>query len=78
MSTLEVVLSDPLREFVEAQVSAGRAPSASNFVRQLVRAAQQKQTQQALVEALLHGMQSGPAVLMSDADWKQMPYSLRR
>lgn len=37
MSTLEVTLPDPLREFVEAQVSAGRAPSASDFVRKLVR-----------------------------------------
>ncbi len=40
MSTLEITLPDPLREFVEAQVSAGRAPSASDFVRELVRDAQ--------------------------------------
>lgn len=48
MSVLEVTLPGPLREFLEAQVSAGRAPSASGFVRELVR----DQSRQALEDAL--------------------------
>ena len=72
MFPLEITLPDPLREFVEAQVSAGRAPTISDFVRQLVRDAQQKQSRQALEGALLQGRHSGAAAPMNDADWEQM------
>ena len=69
MQTMNISLSDPLKEFVDGQIAEGHYSSASEYVRELIRADQQRKARQALEAALLEGLSSAESVL-SDDDWK--------
>ena len=60
---------DPLKEFVDGQIAEGHYSSASEYVRELIRADEQRKARQALETALLEGLNSAESVL-SDDDWK--------
>ena len=69
MQTMNISLPDPLKEFVDGQIADGRYSSASEYVRELIRADEQRKARQALETALLEGLSSAESVL-SDDDWK--------
>ena len=69
MQTMNISLPDPLKEFVDGQIAEGRYSSASEYVRELIRADEQRKARQVLEAALLEGLSSAESVL-SDEDWK--------
>jgi len=60
MATMNVSLPDPMKEWVEAQAKAGRYSNASDYVRDLIRRDQERQTAIAEIqEAVDEGIASG-------------------
>ena len=59
MQTMNISLPDPMKEFVEERVSAGAYSSASEYVRELVRADQKRHAKEQLEQILLNAMNSG-------------------
>jgi antitoxin ParD1/3/4 len=69
MQTMNISLPDPLKEFVDGQIAEGHYSSASEYVRELIQADEQRKARQALEAALVEGLSSAESVL-SDDDWK--------
>lgn len=59
MQTMNISLPDALKDFVEEQVSLGSYSSASEYVRELLRAAQKCKVDEKLARLLIEGMNSG-------------------
>jgi antitoxin ParD1/3/4 len=59
MQTMNISLPDPIKEYVEERVSAGAYSSASEYVRELVRADQKRHAKEQLEQILLNAMNSG-------------------
>jgi antitoxin ParD1/3/4 len=60
MQTMNISLPDALKQYVEEQVSMGGYSSASEYVRELVRADQKRKAQEQLEDMLLEGLKSAP------------------
>ncbi len=56
---MEIELSESMARFVEEQVAAGEYDSASEYIRDLVRADQKRQAKQQLEQVLVSTMNSG-------------------
>lgn len=59
MQTMNISLPDPMKQYVEDQVSAGDYSSASEYVRELVRADQKRHAREQLEQVLLNAINSG-------------------
>ena len=59
MQTMNISLPDPMKQYVEEQVSAGAYSSASEYVRELVRADQKRHAKEQLEQILLNAINSG-------------------
>ncbi len=59
MQTMNISLPDPMKEYVEERVSAGAYSSASEYVRELVRADQKRHAKEQMEQILLNAMDSG-------------------
>lgn len=57
MATLEISITDDQREWIDAQVAAGRYANASDYIRELIRSDQQ--ARESLQLALIDGERSG-------------------
>ncbi len=68
MQTMNISLPDPLKQFVDSQVAAGHFSSASEYVRELIRADERRKAVNALEAALREGLDS-PEAPMDPADW---------
>jgi len=62
MQTMNISLPDPMKQFVEEQVSAGAYSSASEYVRELVRADQKRHAKEQLEQILLKAINSGEPI----------------
>src|SRR5271163_3156980 len=62
MQTMNISLPDPMKQYVEEQVSAGGYSSASEYVRELVRADQKRRAKEELEQILINAMNSGDPV----------------
>ena len=62
MATMTISLPDPMREFVESEVSSGNYGSASELFRELVRERQKRKNQERLETLLLEGLESGQPI----------------
>ena len=69
MQTMNISLPDAMKHFIDAQVAAGGYSSASEYVRALVRDAQQRQAKARLEALLLEALDSGDPTVMSKEDW---------
>ncbi|URI11295.1 type II toxin-antitoxin system ParD family antitoxin [Aquincola tertiaricarbonis] len=69
MQTMNISLPDPLKEFVDGQIAQGRYSSASEYVRELIRADERRKAQEELEAKLLEGLRSAESPLTPD-DWK--------
>lgn len=62
MATMNVSLPDPMKDWVEGQTKSGRYSNASDYVRDLIRRDQDRQTAVAELQTLVdEGRASGPA-----------------
>ncbi len=62
MQTMNISLPDPMKQYVEEQVTAGAYSSASEYVRQLVRADQKRHAKEQLEQVLLDAIHSGDPI----------------
>ena len=69
MQTMNISLPEPLKAFVDGQIAQGRYSSASEYVRELIRADEKLKAEGHLSALLLEGMAGAEAELTGD-DWK--------
>ena len=71
MESMNISLPEPLKAFVDSQISTGRYSSASEYVRELIRADEKRKADEQLESLLLAG-RKGEETVMSRADWQQI------
>lgn len=77
MQTMNISLPEPLKQFVEDQVSSGGYSSASEYVRELVRADQQRRARGQLEETLLAALRSGDPLELTPQRWDELRQRLQ-
>jgi antitoxin ParD1/3/4 len=68
MQSMNISLPDPLKQFVDGQISLGRYSSVSEYVRELIRADERRKAEEQLEAKLLEGLNSAESEL-TPADW---------
>lgn len=68
MQSMNISLPEPLKQFVDGQIATGRYSSASEYVRELIRADERRKAAEELETKLLEGLNSGETELTAD-DW---------
>ncbi len=66
--TMNISLSEPLKQFVDEQVRNGGFSSTSDYMRELIRDRQRRAAQDTLRALIAEGLASGPAIPV-DAQW---------
>ncbi|WP_282295691.1 type II toxin-antitoxin system ParD family antitoxin [Stenotrophomonas sp. PS02289] len=61
MATMNISLSDPLKQFVDEEVNEGGYSSTSDYVRDLIRQRQRQKAEDLLRQLIAEGLASGPA-----------------
>ena len=69
MQSMNISLPDPLKKFVDGQIAKGKYSSASEYVRELIRADEKLKAEEQLEALLLEGLGSEETAL-TPADWK--------
>jgi antitoxin ParD1/3/4 len=70
---LNVALSEPLRQFVDAKVASGGYLTAAEYVCSLIQEAQEREQEQERLEALLlEGLDSGPGIEVTPEFWTDL------
>src|SRR5438552_8595377 len=69
MQTMNISLPDAMKHCIDARVAAGGYSSVSEYVRALIRDAQQRQAKARLEALLLEALDSGDPTAMTQADW---------
>jgi len=69
MQSMNISLPDPLKQYVDGQISTGRYSSASEYVRELIRADEKRKAEDKLEALLLEGLQ-GEATAFTPDDWQ--------
>lgn len=72
MASINISLPDSLLAFLKEQVKKYGYSTASEYVRDLLRAARERKTNERLDQLLLEGLESGPATEMTAEDWKDI------
>ena len=68
MTTMNISLPEDMKSFIEVLLSQEGYPSASEYLRGLIRDDQKRRAKQALEMKLLEGLQ-GPTTIMNRDDW---------
>jgi antitoxin ParD1/3/4 len=71
MESMNISLPEPMKQFVDSQISTGRYGSASEYVRELIRADERRKAQDQLEAKLLEGLNSAESE-MTPADWADL------
>ena len=71
MESMNISLPEPLKRFVDGQISTGRYSSASEYVRELIRADEKRKAEEQLEAKLLEGLNSAESEL-TPADWSAL------
>lgn len=69
MTSLNISLPEPLKKFIHTEARRGGYSTPSEYVRHLVRAAQQRQLREQINQNLLKALESGEATEMTAKDW---------
>jgi len=68
MQSMNISLPEPLKDFVDQQIAAGRYSSASEYVRELIREDEKRKAEERLEQLLLEGLQ-GEETPLTREDW---------
>lgn len=68
MQSMNISLPEPLKQFVDGQISTGRYSSVSEYVRELIRADERRKAEELLEAKLLEGL-NGATSNLTPADW---------
>lgn len=71
MQSMNISLPEPLKQFVDGQIAQGRYSSASEYVRELIRADEKRKAQEQLETLLMAGLNS-PATELTEKDWNEI------
>jgi antitoxin ParD1/3/4 len=71
MESMNISLPEPMKQFVDSQISTARYGSASEYVRELIRADERRKAQDQLEARLLEGLNSAESE-MTPADWADL------
>lgn len=71
METMNISLPEPLKKFVDGQISTGRYSSVSEYMRELIRADEKRKAEDQLESMLLAGLQ-GEATELTSEDWRSI------
>ena len=69
MQSMNISLPEPLKQFVDGQIAQGRYSSASEYVRELIRADEKRKAEEQLEANLLEGL-SGSESELAPEDWR--------
>ena len=69
MQSMNISLPEPLKQFVDGQISTGRYSTASEYVRELIRADEKRKAEEHLEAKLLKGLNSAETEL-TPSDWR--------
>ena len=78
MQTMNISLPDPMKQYVEEQVMAGDYSSASEYMRELVRADQRRNTKEQLERTLLESLLEGEAQEATPEFWNMLRTELSK
>ncbi len=78
MQTMNISLPDPMKQYVEEQVSEGGYSSASEYMRELVRTDQKRKAKEALEQSLLEAMQEGNPEEATPEWWANLRSDLKQ
>ena len=81
MTNINVSLPEPMREWVEAQIKAGRYGNLSEYVRELIRRDQKRVAEERLEALLLEGLDSldaGKGIEITPEYWEKKRQDLIR
>ena len=70
MTSLNIDLPEPLKVFVEAEAEESGYATASDYIRALIRDAEQRKSAEAVEALLLEGLDPNDRARMSDAEWE--------
>lgn len=71
MTTLNISLTESMREFIDQQIDSGDYSTASEYIRHLIRIDQEKAEKKQIEKLLLEGLNSGEPVEITDEWWSQ-------
>jgi antitoxin ParD1/3/4 len=72
MTTLTISLPDSLKQFIEREVDTGGYGNVSEYVRSLLREAQQREADRRVEALLMEGLNSGGEVAVSQEFWRDL------
>lgn len=70
MSELALFLSEPVREFMEEQITSGGYGTASDYVQTLIQEDQKRKAQEELEALLIDGLESGEPIKATPEFWQ--------
>ena len=71
MESMNISLPEPLKRFVDGQIAQGRYSSASEYVRELIRADEKRKAEEKLEGLLMEGLQGEETAFTRD-DWQAL------
>jgi antitoxin ParD1/3/4 len=78
MQTMNISLPDPMKQYVEEQVTVGDYSSASEYMRELVRADQKRNAREQLERTLLESLCEGDAQEATPEFWATLRTELSK
>jgi antitoxin ParD1/3/4 len=70
MTSMNILVPESMKTFIEDEVSSGGYETASEYVRALVRDAKKQKEEERLEKLLVEAVASGPATPMTKKDWE--------
>jgi antitoxin ParD1/3/4 len=71
METMNIALPESMKHFVQEQVTEGGYSSVSEYVRDLIRAAQKRKVEERIDTMLLEGLDSGQPIPITAEYWEE-------
>jgi antitoxin ParD1/3/4 len=70
MDTMNIALPESMKQFVQERVSAGGYSSASEYIRELIRADQKRRLEERIDTLILEGLDSGEPIPVTKEYWE--------
>lgn len=71
METMNIALPESMKHFVQERVAQGGYSSASEYVRELIRADQKRRVEERIDALLLEGLDSGEPIPITKEYWEE-------
>jgi antitoxin ParD1/3/4 len=78
MNTMNIALPSQMKDFVQAQVEGGGYSSVSEYVRQLIRADQQRKAREEIDHKLVEALDGGNATPWTPAELEKLKSRVRQ